>query len=81
MSVIPAGEVETPNEAEQRVLDAIYNRGVADFTGLPAESSQLRSIFIEDLIHGSRADSLHVFAAPVSRGLSGPCRSPAKVWL
>jgi len=80
VSVIPAGEVETPNEAEQRVLDAIYNRGVADFTGLPAESSQLRSIFIEDLIHGSRADSLQLCCPLRVRGASikGPIRALPK---
>ena len=50
MSVISVGEVEAPNEAEQRVLEAICNRGVADFSDLPEESRLLRATFIEDLI-------------------------------
>lgn len=80
MSVIPVAEVETPNEAEQRVLDAISIRGVADFSGLPAESSQLSATFIEDLIHGSRADFQPLCCPLRVRGASimGPIRALPK---
>ena len=56
MSVTTAGEVDRPDEAEQRVLDAISSRGVADFSELPPDSRQLRAGFIEALIAGSRPD-------------------------
>ena len=56
MSVTSVGEVDRPDEAEQRVLDAISSRGVADFSGLPRDSRQLRASFIEALIAGSRSD-------------------------
>ena len=80
MSVTSVAEVETPNEAEQRVLDAICIRGVADFSGLPAESSQLRATFIEDLIHGSRADFQSLCCPLRVRGASilGPIRALPK---
>ena len=57
MSVISVENVAPPSEAEQRVLQAICNRGVADFTAVPAESAVLRSTFIEDLISGAIANS------------------------
>jgi hypothetical protein len=60
VSVISVGEVEAPNEAEQRVLEAICNRGVADFSNLPEESRLLRATFIEDLIAGSIEGSPHL---------------------
>ena len=50
------GEVETLSESEQLVLEAISSRGEADFSELPAVSRQLRAIFIEELIAGSRSD-------------------------
>jgi hypothetical protein len=80
VSVIPVGEVETPNEAEQRVLQAICERGVADFTDLPAESSQLRATFIEDFIAGRIADSPQLLGPLRVRGASilGPIRAMPK---
>ena len=48
VKVLPIGEVEVPSEAEQHVLEAIRIRGVADFSGLPADSRQLRATFLED---------------------------------
>ena len=56
MSVTSAGEVDRPDEAEQRVLDALSSRDVADFSDLPSGSRQLRAVFIEALIAGSRSD-------------------------
>lgn len=57
MSGIPVDNVAPPSEAEQRVLQAICSRGVADFTAMPVESAVLRSTFIEDLISGAIANS------------------------
>ena len=56
MNVTSVGEVERPNESEQRVLDAICNGAVADFSGLPMESRQLRATFLEALIAGASND-------------------------
>jgi hypothetical protein len=56
VSVTSAGEVDRPDEAEQRVLDALSSRDVADFSDLPPGSRQLRAGFIEALIAGSRSD-------------------------
>lgn len=56
MSVPSAGEIGSPTSAEQRVLDAICIRCVADFSELPEDSRQLRAAFLEQLIAGSRPD-------------------------
>ena len=56
MTVSGVEDVGTPSVSEQRVLDSICDRDVADFSELPAESRQLRASFIEALITGSRAD-------------------------
>ena len=56
MTVSMVDDVGTPSVSEQRVLDSICSRDVADFSELPAESRQLRASFIEALIAGSRAD-------------------------
>ena len=76
MSVISVDDVATRSEAEQRVLEAICNRGVANFTGLPAESCLLRSTFIEDLISGAIANSPQLCGPLRIRGacIQGPIR-------
>lgn len=77
MKVLPLGEVEAPSEAEQRVLDAICARGVADFSELPADSRQLRASFLEDLIAGSRPDLPQLCCPLRLRGarIQGPIRA------
>jgi hypothetical protein len=72
-----AGEIETPSEAEQRVLEAISKRGLADFTELPADSRQLRATFLEELIAGSRADWPQLCSPLRIRGaqIHGPIRA------
>lgn len=55
MNVSSDVEVEVPSESEQRVLEAICNRGVADFSELPEDSRQLRATFLEELIAGTRS--------------------------
>jgi len=57
VSGIPVDNAAPPSAAEQRVLQSICARGVADFTAMPAESAVLRSTFIEDLISGAIANS------------------------
>lgn len=49
-------EITSPTGAEQRVLEAVSQRGVADFSGLPGESRRLRATFLEELIAGSRPE-------------------------
>ncbi len=56
MDVTFVRELEAPSQAEQRVLEAICARGVADFSELPAEAGRLRATFLEELVAGSRAD-------------------------
>ena len=77
MKVLPIGEVETPSEAEQHVLEAIRIRGVADFSGLPADSRQLRGTFLEELIAGSRPDWPQLRSSLRIRGarIQGPIRA------
>ncbi|NCF17352.1 MAG: hypothetical protein GWP63_03860 [Haliea sp.] len=77
MEVSPVGEVEAPSEAEQQVLEAICNRGVADFSGLPADSRQLRATFLEELIAGSRPDWPRLRCPLRIRGarIQGPIRA------
>ena len=50
MNSTPLGETEQPNAAEQRVLDALAVRGLADFSGLPDAERTLRAAFLENLI-------------------------------
>ena len=77
MSFTTVGEVERPDESEQRVLEAISSRGVADFSGLPPESKQLRASFIEALIAGSRPDLPQLCCPLRIRGaeIRGPIRT------
>ncbi len=56
MKATSIGAATIPSEAEQRVIDAISLRGVADFSGMPLESRQLRATFLEALIAGSNPD-------------------------
>ncbi len=76
MSVISVDDAATRSEAEQRVLEAICNRGVANFTGLPVESCLLRSTFIEDLISGAIVNSPQLCGPLRIRGacIQGPIR-------
>lgn len=53
MGVKSVDGVERRSEAEQRVIDAISLRGVADFSDLPVDSRQLQATFLEELISGS----------------------------
>ena len=53
MKVTAIAELEHLSEAEQHVLDTLCSRDVADFSGLPEESRQLRAGFIEGLIAGA----------------------------
>jgi hypothetical protein len=71
------GEVEAPGKAEQRVLEAIRVRGVADFSELPADSRQLRATFLEELIAGSRPDWPRLRCPLRIRGarIQGPIRA------
>ena len=76
VSVRSVDLVEARSEAEQRVLDAIASRGVADFTGLPETSRQLRAAFLEDLI-GGEPDDLPQLSGPLRircATISGPIR-------
>ena len=77
MAVSPIDEVESPSKAEQRVLEAIRVRGLADFSGLPEESRQLRATFLEELIAGSRPDWPRLRSALRIRGarIRGPIRA------
>ena len=77
MSFTTVGEVERPDASEQRVLEAISSRGVADFSGLPPESKQLRASFIEALIAGSRPDLPQLCCPLRIRGaeIRGPIRT------
>ena len=77
MSATSVGEVEKPGESEQRVLDAICNRTVADFSGLPEDSRRLRADFLEALIAGS-SDHWPALCCPLRiRGakILGPIRA------
>ena len=65
MSITSVDQVEPRSEAEQRVLDAISSRGVADFSNLPDSSRELSATFIAQLIAGTEA------GLPL---LSGPLR-------
>ena len=77
MKAIPTGEVEAPSDAEQRVLEAIRIRGVADFSAQPPESRQLRATFLEQLIAGSRPEWPALRGPLKIRGASikGPIRA------
>ena len=77
MSVTSVGDVDRPDESEQRVLDAISSRGVADFTGLPPESRRLRASFIEALVAGSGSDLPRLCCPLRIRGadIAGPIRA------
>lgn len=77
MNATSVTTVETPSETEQRVLDAISVRGVADFTELAAGSNQLRGSFLEELIAGSRADFPRMCCPLRIRGaqILGPIRA------
>lgn len=84
VSVISAADSDTaadkPNKAEQRVLDAICERGVADFSELPEDARVLRATFLEDLISGSIAGSPQLCGAIRVRGarVLGPIRALPK---
>ncbi|MEQ9464868.1 MAG: hypothetical protein RJQ10_14485, partial [Haliea sp.] len=54
MNITPVFNPERPSDSEQRVLDAIADRGVADFTAEPAAARRLHGAFIEALISGSQ---------------------------
>jgi len=56
MSLTGVGGVGSPSESEQRVLEAVASRGVADFSQLPDEARLLRAPFLEALITGSVAE-------------------------
>ncbi len=77
MNVTWVGEVETPSEAEQRVLEAVTNRGLADFSELPESARQLRATFLEELIAGHRADWSQLCCPLRIRGaeILGPIRA------
>lgn len=77
MSFTSAEGVDRPDEAEQRVLDAISSRGVADFTGLAPESRRLRASFIEALVAGSGSDLPRLCCPLRIRGadIVGPIRA------
>ena len=77
MNVSPGGEVEAASAAEQRVLEAISVRGVADFSELPADSRQLRATFLEELIAGTRPEWPQLCSALRIRGarILGPIRA------
>ena len=76
MNVSSDGELEAASEAEQRVLEAISLRGVADFSELPAESRQLRATFLEELIAGTRPETAPLCCPLRIRGarILGPIR-------
>ena len=77
VEVSTISEVEAPSEAEQRVLDAIRIRGVADFSGLPEDFRHLRANFLESLIAGSRPDWPRLRCPLRIRGarIQGPIRA------
>ncbi len=68
------------NEAEQRVIDAVSGRGIADFSELPEASRQLRASFIEGLIAGSGPDHEGLCCPLRIRGadIVGPIRALPK---
>jgi len=53
VKVVPEDPIESTSAAEARVIEAIRHRGVADFTGLPADERQLHATFLEAVITGS----------------------------
>jgi len=55
VTVTQGGDTAPPSAAEQRVLDAIDHRGVADFSGMPEQDRQLSGEFIESLIAGTNS--------------------------
>ena len=70
-------DVTATNEAEQRVLTAIANRGIADFSQLPESSRQLDATFLEALIAGQGSDLPQLSGALRIRGaeIRGPIRA------
>ena len=44
------------DEAQQRVLDAVASRTVADFTNVPDSGRQLSAEFLQQLISGAHGD-------------------------
>jgi uncharacterized protein YjbI with pentapeptide repeats len=71
------GKTDRYREAEQRVIDAVRNRGVADFRELPPESRQLQASFIENLIAGSEGGQPRLSCPLRIRGaeILGPIRA------
>ncbi|MEE4161400.1 MAG: hypothetical protein V2I25_02765 [Woeseiaceae bacterium] len=65
--------------AQQRVLDAIEAREVADFTSLPAEQRQLSAGFLQGLISGVRQEiacPLRIRGADIVGALRPPSAGP-----
>jgi hypothetical protein len=77
VSTSPGSQPDMPSDSEQRVLDAIAVRGVADFTGEPDASRRLRGAFIEALISGSEPGIPRLCCPLRLRGaqLVGPIRA------
>lgn len=65
--------------AEQRVLEAIHARQVADFSGLPAAERKLRAEFLQGMIAGCDGASSELCSRLRIRGaeISGPLRPPS----
>ncbi|MEM8563621.1 MAG: hypothetical protein AAGF57_15400 [Pseudomonadota bacterium] len=80
MTVMPVGEMEGLNEAEQRVLTAVCDHGTADFTDCPPGANELRGRFIEELIAGTLAGSPQLCGPLRIRGakILGPIRAVIK---
>ena len=75
MNIISGGEVERPNSAEQRVLDALASRGLADFGELPEEARTLRATFLETLIAESGEEQVRSPLRIRGARIVGPIRA------
>jgi len=76
----PADDAQRLEQAaEQRVLEAVEARAVADFTSLPADERRLSAEFLQGLISGSSGASEGIFCPLRIRGadIVGALRPPS----